>query len=131
MKKLLNYQNINSLEIKKLKLKSFINSFNFPEPCWDNLPKDFPYCEVNGLTTQEKHLFDAIKTMWIFQEKENMPKRIAVIYKPTFVSAGTQLIGTVIVTASSLVVFMTIVSFAYYLNIRYNLGLKFLIEFFA
>ena len=56
----------NSVEIKnyKLKIKSFIKDFNFPDPDWSCLPSDFPNCDVSGLGKEEKHLFGAIKFAW-------------------------------------------------------------------
>lgn len=112
-------------------LKSFVNNFNFPEPSWENLPTDFPYCDLNGLTVQEKHLYDAIKTMWIFQNKQKSFDRFLIIYKPVFISAGTKLTISAVLAGSTFVIIMTLVSITYYLNIRFNLGLTFLTDFFA
>lgn len=120
------YQILNTKE-----LKEFVNDFNFPDPSWDNLPVGFPYCDTNGLSLQEKHLFNAIKTMWIFDNKEKSFDRFLVIYKPVIVSTGTRFVSTAILTATSFVVVMTIISLTYYLNIRYNLGLTFLTDLFA
>jgi hypothetical protein len=59
-------------------LKNSINSWDFSNPDWNNLPMGFlsepegsmsrwPNLSKTGLTKEERHLFDAIKTQWIIE----------------------------------------------------------------
>lgn len=45
-------------------LKDFILSFNNKNPDWTSLPKNFPNCDLQGLTGTEIGRFQAIKTLW-------------------------------------------------------------------
>ena len=102
---------------QSVSLVRFIRNFNFVNPNWDKLPRGFPYCDLNGLTKEEKCLFDAITTAWIASQPTSyFVKKI--IY-PT-------------ITLTTLVLFfLEIISFAYWINIEYNLGIRFLTDFFA
>lgn len=51
--------------MKTLKLKTFIQEFNFPNPDWTVLPKGFPNLSKKGLTKEEGHLLDGIKLAWL------------------------------------------------------------------
>lgn len=54
------------MKTENLKLKNFINGWNFADPKWEKLPESFPDCDISELTTkQDRHLFEAIKTAWI------------------------------------------------------------------
>lgn len=51
---------------KTYSLAEFIRSWDFANPRWENLPEGFLHCDTSALTTkQERHLYDAIKTMWL------------------------------------------------------------------
>ncbi len=105
------------MKIKNLKLKNYINEFNFPNPDWDNLPRGFFKSDTSTLTTEEKHLFDSIQTAWV----------VAHPY-PYFISKFTY--ATLTISLSSFVL-TGLTMFIYYVNIRFHLGLTFLTEFFA
>lgn len=56
------------------KLKEFINSFDIKTPTWDHLPKRFPNNNLDGLTQTEIGKFNAIRTLWEFEQ----PKKTTV-----------------------------------------------------
>lgn len=72
-------------------LKDFIKTFDFQKPNWDNLPKDFPYCPIDNLTSEEVGKLNSIKTLWEFNRNVNenkrpsrkLPFRIPIIEKTT------------------------------------------------
>lgn len=47
-----------------IQTKQFINNFYFPEPDWSSLPPNFPNLPKDGLSKEETHLLDGIKTAW-------------------------------------------------------------------
>ncbi|MBN1168249.1 hypothetical protein JXA63_00005 [Candidatus Woesebacteria bacterium] len=53
-----------SRDVQVKELKAFINSFNYPDPSWENLPNGFPNCDTRGLTPQEEGLFSGIQLIW-------------------------------------------------------------------
>ncbi len=59
-------------------LREFINTFNFPEPDWSNLPAGFPNLDKTGLTKEESHLLDGITLAWVTSEgRDFFAKRYA------------------------------------------------------
>lgn len=53
-------------------LRKYINTFNFPEPDWSNLPAGFPSLDKTGLTKEESHLLDGIRLAWITSEGQGV-----------------------------------------------------------
>jgi len=102
-------------------IKQFIKNFNFERPDFENVPVGFPWISKRGLTREEGHLLDAIVTAWILEEVGYFFK-----YFP-----GFRLIKLSFNLAFYIVFLLTLVSFTYYLNIEYHLGLNFLTEIFA
>lgn len=49
-------------------LREYINTFDFPEPDWSNLPVGFPSLDKTGLTKEEGHLLDGIRLAWLTSE---------------------------------------------------------------
>lgn len=110
-------------------LRQFIRSFNFPNPSWDNLPVGFPNISEEGLSKEEAHLLDAIKLAWLVADE----KRSYTIYKYILINrmAGLRIANTTFTLLFASGFFLFLISMTYYINIKYDLGLGFLTEFFA
>lgn len=63
---------------KYVEIKKFIQGFKFESPNWENLPPNFPNIPKKGLSREEKHLLDAIKTAWYLNERGR-----SLLYKKT------------------------------------------------
>ena len=46
-------------------LKQFINSFDFENPNWIDLPEGFPFCETRLLNKEESGLYSGIAFAWL------------------------------------------------------------------
>ena len=82
------------MSYKSYKIKSFVKTFNFPSPDWENLPVDFPNLPTINLTKEEKCLLDAIKLAWLTETAEgrkSLGKKVA----KTSVFAGICLISLI------------------------------------
>lgn len=115
--------------MRTIRHKQFIKDFNFSNPDWSNLPSGFPNIEIDGLTKEETHLLEAIKIAWLVSEEE----QTNTIYKYILLNrmAGLRIANATFTLAFASGFFLFLISTTYYLNIKYNLGLGFLTEFFA
>lgn len=98
-------------------IKKYIKSYDIAKPDWSSFPAGFRSCDTNSFDKQEKILWEAINIAWIIEHPiDFIGEKIAsgTIYSITFI-----LISTVLL------------SFLYYADVNYNLGMKFLTDFFA
>ena len=101
-------------------LKKFIKEFYFPNPSWKNLPIGFPKGSRDGLNREERHLLEAIVTIWKMENGGYL---------------GSLPFGNL--TRLSLnfafysILAFSLVSFTYFINVRFNLGISLLTEIFA
>jgi len=65
-----------------MRLKEFIKKFSFINPSWKNLPKDFPECDLAGLSSAEVGKFMAIKNLWELNQPEK-PKSRSRVWEST------------------------------------------------
>ena len=114
---------------KSKHIKHFIKSYDFTSPSWDNLPSGFPNISEEGLTKEETHLLDAIKLAWLVADEQHSNT----IYKYILINrmAGLRIANTTLTLLFASGFFLFLISMTYYINIKYNLGLLFLTEFFA
>ena len=121
------------MENDNYKLKKFINNFNFENPRLDNLPEGFPYIDTSGLSRHEMGVLSAIKMVWIISSPSKTQAIENYIYtnKILYGILTSTIINFTVTTLSLFVIIMGAISMIYYLNIRYDWGLYFLIEFFA
>ena len=63
-------------------LKEFINNFNFKSPNWNQLPGNFPDCDLGGLDSSEVGKFNAIRTLWELNQPERPKSRSRVWQDP-------------------------------------------------
>lgn len=75
-------------------LTQFIANHNFPDPVWDSLPKVFPSCDTEGLTNEEKCLYDAIVMAWTATQ----PKGKLTFYKTAFKGGSLFILSLLILT---------------------------------
>src|SRR4030042_4635331 len=124
---------IRKLKNENYKLKRFIKGFYFPNPSWDNLPIGFPNCETHGLSKEEKYLFDAIKFAWITSQATTQEAVEALINLNKFTNTliNSRLTRYTFSIISVVVLIFGLISLAYYIDVKLNLGLKFLSEIFA
>jgi hypothetical protein len=113
--------------------KQFIGKFNFNNPDWSWLPSDFPQSDTEGLTREEKSLFEAIKIAWVFREPSalNAINRLTYLNKLTYMMIELDLLKATYKVMYSLAIIIVILSTVYYFNIEYGLGMQFLIEMFV
>lgn len=50
--------------LKTITLEKFIKGFNINKPSWENLPNDFPNCNLEGLDSSDIGKFNAVRTVW-------------------------------------------------------------------
>lgn len=55
-----------------MNLKDFLNSFDYNNPNWSNIPPDFPDCDLEGLASTDVGKFFGIKSLWELSK----PKKI-------------------------------------------------------
>lgn len=110
-------------------IKRFIRNHNFTNPDWTDLPGGFPNINEEGLSKEEAHLLDAIKLAWLVADE----KRSCTIYKYILINrmAGLRIANTTLTLFFASGLFLFLISMTYYINIKYNLGIGFLTEFFA
>ena len=65
-----------------MKLKDFIEQFNFSKPTWENLPEGFPECELEELSSEEIGKFMAIKNLWELSRPQKIKARSRVWEDP-------------------------------------------------
>lgn len=53
-------------------LKEFIKNFNSENPSWENLPDNFPNCELENISSSEVAKFNSIKTFWEIAQPEKI-----------------------------------------------------------
>lgn len=75
-----------------ISLKTFLKDFDFSSPNWENLPRDFPKVDFDGLNSEEVSKLNSVLTLWELHRGElceskstsrNLPFRISVIEKTT------------------------------------------------
>lgn len=65
-----------------MKLREFINRFNFNKPDWNKLPDGFPDCDLSGLDSSEVGKFNAIRSTWELSQPERPRARSRVWQDP-------------------------------------------------
>lgn len=103
--------------MKNNNLKQFISKYDIANPDWSKIPYEFPNCNISDLNYQEKIIWDAIMLAWINEHPLGYLKvktRQTILTSATFTFIG-----------------MALLMLLYYTDVNYNLGLRFLTDFFA
>jgi hypothetical protein len=100
-----------------MKIINFVKNYNILEPDWSKLPPGFPNCDISELNNEEKIIWEIIVLAWINEHPVDY--------------LGQKVTNTAFLSLALLLVSTIFVSFLYYADIKFNLGLKFLTDFFA
>jgi hypothetical protein len=98
-------------------IKKFIKNYNIAKPDWSKVPMGFPHCQINELSKQEQIVWEAATMAWVNEHPTDYFGQI--LANGTIISIGLLFASTIIV------------SFLYYADVNYHLGLTFLTNFFA
>ena len=105
------------MENKNYTVKKFIKNYNIAKPDWSNVPRGFPAGNTDDLSKSEKIVWEAATMAWINEHP--------VDYVGQMIANGT------IISIAFLMISTVLISFLYYADVNYNLGMKFLTDFFA
>jgi len=99
------------------KIKKFIKSYDIASPNWSKIPTGFPYCQTEGLDKQEKIVWEAATMAWINEHPVDF--------------FGQKLANGTVMSLVMILISTVLLSFLYYADVNYHLGMKFLTDFFA
>lgn len=105
------------MKIQNLKLKIFIKEYDIASPDWSKLPAGYPNCDTSCLSFDEKIIWDASYLAWVNEHPIDF--------------IGRKVTNGLITSTAFLIISTIFVSFLYYANINYHLGITFLTDFFA
>jgi hypothetical protein len=118
---------------KSVSLKQFIKDFDYDNPEWSRLPEGFPHPDTKGLKREERRIFEGIKMAWVFRKPGALDaiNRYMYVNKLTYTMIEFKFVKAAYTLMYSIVLIFLVISAAWYLNIKYSLGMKFLLDVFV
>jgi hypothetical protein len=104
-----------------MNIKKIINNYDFAKADFDNLPKDIFQINRNKLPEDDRVILDGIKFQLMVSKANNISQYINYSNMIKTVSTGITLT----------VIGFLLISLAYYLNVRFSLGLSIMNDVFA
>lgn len=114
-------------------LTNFIQTFNFADHNWKNVPVGFPNCDVNKLSEIQRTQFEGIKIAWLMDSNDSYEVlgKSLILNKQLFIFLGNTSAKTLLGLTSLSIITFILLSVIYYLNVRFNLGLSFMYNVFS